>query len=136
MTIKIEPLDKAGYRKFGLIMATIIALLFGLFFPWALTFTIPIWPWGLATVLAGLALLLPNTLSFIYTPWMIFGHYIGLFNTKLILIIVFFIIFFPISLLLKVLGKDAMDRQFNKKSAPSCWKESKKQDKSHMEKLY
>lgn len=134
--MKIETLDKAGYRKFGLTMAIVIALLFGLFFPWAFGLKIVVWPWVLSGIFFGLALLLPNTLSLIYKPWMICGHYFAIINTKIILALVFFCLFSPIALLLKLLGKDSMNRHFNDKSVSSYWETSKKQSKDHMEKVY
>ena len=83
--MKIETLDKAGYRKFGLIMATVIASLFGLLFPWVFNLKMIIWPWALSSLLCCWALLIPNTLVFIYKPWMMLGHYVGIFNTNIIL---------------------------------------------------
>jgi len=134
--MKIETLDKAGYREFGLIMATVIVLLFGLLFPWVFNLKMVIWPWALSSILFCWALLIPNTLVFIYKPWMMLGHYVGIFNTKVILVFVFFFVFTPVALLLKLLGKDAMNRKFKDKSINSCWKKSKKQFKDHMEKVY
>ena len=134
--MKIETLDKTGYRKFGLIMAIVIALLFGLLFPFVFNLRIVIWPWALSSILFCWVLLIPNTLVFIYRPWMILGHYVGIFNTKVILVFVFFFVFPPAALLLKLLGKDAMNRKFKDKSINSCWKKSKKQFKDHMERVY
>ncbi len=134
--MKIETLDKAGLRKFGLIMALVIALIFGLFFPWVFNLKMAIWPCVISSILLGWALLLPDTLVFIYKPWMMLAYYVGIFNTKILLIVVFFVVFFPTALFLKLLGKDAMNRQFKDKSINSCWKKSKKQFKDHMEKVY
>ncbi len=134
--MKIDTLDKAGYRKFGVTMAIVIALLFGLFFPWAFNLEMPLWPWVLSGILLACAVLLPNVLAFVYKPWMIFGHYVGIFNTKLILTVVFFVVFAPVALVLMLLGKDAMKRKFKDKSVASYWKKSHKQNKDHMEKVY
>ncbi len=133
--IKIDNLDNAAYRKFGFTMAGVIAFLFGLFFPWLFNLAIPIWPWAIAGILLLLAVIKPELLTYLYKPWMTIGHYVGQFNTKLILIIVFFLIFSPIAFLLKILGKDAMDRKLNKKKA-SYWIESTNLPKSHMETVY
>lgn len=134
--MKIESLDRAGYRKFGLTMALVIAVLFGLFFPWVFHLKIPLWPWMLSGILLAWTMLVPDTLVFIYKPWMTLGHYVGLFNTKVILVVVFLTVFTPVALFLKLLGKDAMNRQFKKTSVNSFWKKSQKQPKDHMEKVY
>ncbi len=136
MTMNVEALDKAGYRKFGLTMAIVIALIFGLFLPWVFSLKIPDWPWFISATLFVWSLIAPQSLVVIYKPWMIFGHYIGLFNTRIILTLVFFTVFFPVSLLLKVLGKDAMNRNFKQQANQSYWKQSTRQAKEHMEKVY
>jgi len=134
--MKVDSLDKAGYRKFGLTMAIIIAVLFGLIFPWLFNLQAALWPWILSACLLFCAVLFPNALAVIYKPWMIFGHYLGIFNTKIILSLVFFVIFTPVALVLMLLGKDAMKRKFKQKSVTSYWKKSHKQNKEHMGKVY
>ena len=134
--MKVETLGKAGYRKFGFIMAIFIALIFGLFFPFVFSSNIPNWPWVVSGVFILWALLVPMTLAVVYKPWMLVGHFIGAINTKIILTIVFFLVFTPVALLFKVLGKDPMNRKLGDKSLSSYWKESKKQSKDHMEKVY
>ena len=57
MTVTIESLDAAGYRKFGLVSSAIVVVLFGLVIPWLFSFNYPKWPWIFAAVLGGWALL-------------------------------------------------------------------------------
>ena len=134
--MNVEALDKAGYRKFGLTMAVVMALIFGLFLPWVFGAKLPQWPWFISGSLLFFALFLPGSLAYIYKPWMLLGHYIGIFNTRVILTMVFFMVFFPVSMLLKLLGKDAMKRKFRKYTTDSYWKKSTKLAKAHMEKVY
>ncbi len=134
--MNIESLDRAGYRKFGFIMAIFIALLFGLFFPFVFSYDIPSWPWLVSGFFIIWALLIPMTLVVVYRPWMKIGHFIGVINTKIVLTIVFYLLFTPIALLFKLLGKDPMNRKLSSDSISSYWKESKTQPKSHMEKVY
>lgn len=134
--MRVDPLDKAGYRKFGLVMAVVIALLFGLFFPFVLGKNLSYWPWLISGLFFLSALLLPMQLALIYKPWMILGHILGTVNTKIILGIVFFLIFTPVALVFKALGKDPMRRQLGDTSLTSYWQESQKQSKEHMEKVY
>lgn len=134
--MNVDTLNTAGYRKFGLTMALVIALLFGLFFPWVFSKNIPYWPWVVASVFTLLSLVLPKKLAIIYKLWMKFGHIIGTINTKIILSIVFFLVFTPMALLFKLLGKDPMKRKFTNKPLASYWQESIQQPKEHMEKPY
>ncbi len=128
-------LDKKGYRKFGLTMGLVIALLFGFLLPWLFDKPILKWPWIISAVLVIWAVVLPNTLAVIYGPWMKFGHLIGTFNTKIILTLVFFLIFTPVSIFFKLMGKDAMKRKYDR-TISTYWLDSEKQSKEHMERSY
>lgn len=128
-------LDKQGYRKFGLTMGLVIAGLFGLLLPWIFGHGLPKWPWIVSAVFIIWALVLPQSLAVVYGPWMKFGHVIGTFNTKVILGLVFFTVFTPVSFLLKMLGKDMMKRKIDR-SALSYWQDCEKQTKEHMERSY
>ncbi len=100
--------DKKGLREFGLITGGLFVGLFGLFFPWLLSVDFPIWPWCVAGVLWIWALLIPNSLKWVYKPWMLFAGGLGWINTRIILAIVFFVLMMPIGLLMRLLGKNPM----------------------------
>lgn len=134
--MSVYTLNEAGYRKFGITMACVIALLFGFFFPYVFSKNIPYWPWIVAAVFVLLALVVPMKLTVIYSLWMKFGHIIGAINTKIILAIVFFLVFTPMALLFRLLGKDPMKRELANTSLTSYWDLSKQQSKEHMEKVY
>ena len=111
MQSTIEKLDRKGYRKFGLTTGAIVVILFGLLIPGLFGFNFPRWPWILAAVLGGLALLAPMFLQPIYIVWMKFGNMMNWINTRLILGVVFYGMFLPVGLILRILGKDPMQRQ-------------------------
>jgi len=134
--MEIPPLSRKGSRKFGLVMAAFIALVFGLILPWVFNKPMTYGPWIVSSVFAVWAWAIPNTLFIIYKPWMIVGHLLGLLNTKILLSFIFYFVFTPISLLFKMVGKDAMHRKWHKGRAESYWKTSKKQSKNHMENVY
>lgn len=115
MSAVIEKLDAAGYRKFGLTTGAIIAVLFGFLIPWLFNFNFPRWPLIMAAVLGGLALVVPMALQPIYITWMKFGNVMNWINTRIILGVLFYGLFFPIGIILKLLGKDSMHRKFDKK---------------------
>ncbi len=105
--------DRQELRKFGFVFATGLVLIFGLFFPWVLEKPSPSWPWIVAAVFAGLALLLPQILKPVFLLWMKIGHVLGWINTRIILGVVFFIIFAPVALLMRLFGNDPMHRQLD-----------------------
>ncbi len=85
----IPELDRKGLRDFGLVTGAIVAALFGLFFPWVLERSIPIWPWVIAGVLAVWALAAPLTLKPVYRQWMMLGLLLSKITTPIILGAVF-----------------------------------------------
>lgn len=113
MMDEIEQLDKQGLRKFGLVTGAIVAGLFGLLLPWVFEAKLPLWPWYLAGALWTLAILIPVALNPVYHGWMRIGLVLGWINTRIILGIVFFVVFTPVALFMKVLGKDPMGRKLD-----------------------
>lgn len=135
MTGHIETLDKAGYRKFGLVTSAIIVVLFGLALPWLFSLNFPRWPWIMAGVLSTWSLVAPNTLRPVYVGWMKFGNIMNWINTRLILGIMFYLIIMPFGLVMRLLGKDPMQRNLD--SSKSSYRiVSEKHDKDNVEHPY
>ena len=122
-------------RKFGFIFAGMIVLIFGLLLPWLFGHGFPLWPWVVAAVIVLIATFLPAQLKWIYRPWMIIGFYLGAFNTKLILSILYFLIITPMGFMFRLLSKNAINRPRNKADG-SYWKKSKKQQPENLENTY
>ncbi len=109
----IPELDRKGLREFGLLMAAVIGALFGLLLPWLFGHGRPLWPWLLGLAFAVTALAAPAALRPLYRGWMRFGFFMSRVMTPLILGIVFFCVFTPVALFLKLAGKDAMRRKLD-----------------------
>ena len=97
-------------RSFGLLVGGIF-LLIGL---WPLVFRgepFRVWACGLACVLILPALVWPRSLGLIYRGWMAMGAVLGWINTRIILSIIFYVIFTPIGFFRRViLKRDALQR--------------------------
>jgi len=106
----IPELDQKGLRKFGLTTGAAVVVIFGLFFPWLLELDWPVWPWVIAAPLWLLALVQPKWLRRIYRAWMRFGLLASRVMTPLVLGIVFFLIITPMAMVMRLLGKDPMQR--------------------------
>jgi hypothetical protein len=129
--------EKKIYRKFGFTLAAGISLMFGLILPWIFDRPVPEIPFLIAILLAAWALVIPGTLKIIYRPWMKLSHVIGHFNTRLVLALIFYLIFTPTALILKLSGKDAMARRtFKSKHCVSYWRPVSRQPSHHMENIY
>jgi len=102
-------------REFGLIFGSILVLLFGILIPWTFDFGFPVWPWWVLVVTGGLAIIYPLGLKPFYKVWMMFGAIMGWLNTRLILGIVFYLVFMPFGLVMKLFGKDLLSRKLDSK---------------------
>jgi len=135
---KITEVTKSDLRKFGFIMGGMFALIFGLIFPWIgdkTKDTWPIWPFIVMAVFWAIALVAPQILRPVNHIWIKIGNVLGFINSRIILGLMFFLMFFPIGMLLKVFGKDSMDRKLDK-DADTYRKLSKVRNKEHLEKPF
>jgi len=128
-------MSKHDLRKFGLLTGFIFAVLFGLLFPWIFNHTIPTWPWILWLILSAWALIHPNSLNPVYNIWMKIGHALGWINTRIILAIMFYLLFFPMAIIMKIIGRDVMYKKLDK-TLPSYRKKSTPQPKEHIERPF
>ena len=107
---KIPELDRKGLREFGLTTGAAVVVIFGLFFPWLLDLDWPDWPWIIAAPFWLLALVQPLWLRWVYRGWMRFGLLASRIMTPLVLGIVFFVMISPMAMVMRLLGKDPMQR--------------------------
>ncbi len=83
----------------------------------------------IALVLLITGLPLPRLIKPLHTFWMGLALFIGYFMSRLLLSLLFFIIFSPVSLFLRLLGKDILKQKINK-NANSYWIKKDKKDRS------
>src|SRR5262244_2662150 len=101
--------DTKHLRSFGLIVGGIFALI-GL---WPLVWRgqpLRLWSLILGGLLMALALAWPRSLTQIYRLWMTAGEVLGWINTRIILGVLFYLLFTPLGLLMRLRGKDPMRR--------------------------
>ena len=113
---EIKDPDIKELREFGFVTGGIVAGLFGLLLPWLLEASYPVWPWVVGGVLALWGLAAPGTLKPVYRGWMKFGLFMGKIMTPLILGIVFFLMFMPVGLVMRMFGRDPMARRMDSAS--------------------
>ena len=84
--------------------------------------------WSLITSIAFIiiALVRPLLLTGFYKIWVKFGEIIGGVISKLILLILFYAVFTPVALVLRLLGKDLLHKRLDNK-ASTYWEERKEQ---------
>ena len=102
----------AELRNFGLTVGMIFAALFGLILPWIHHAWSPVWPWALGLILAASGALAPTILRYPYLAWDRVGQALGWVNSRIVLNLLFFLIFSPAAVLARLTRWDPMKRKF------------------------
>jgi hypothetical protein len=112
----IPELNSKGLRKFAITTGAIVAVLFGLFFPWVLSVEkFPIWPWIIFAIFSLWGLIAPSSLRPVYYLWMRLGLVLNKISTPIIMGIVFFLVLAPTALFMRaVLKRDPLNRKIIK----------------------
>jgi len=135
MIHEIPELDAKGLRQFGLMLAGFIAGTFGLLLPWIWGFSLPIWPWIAGGVFLFWSLAAPASIRPIYIGWMRLAMVIGGIINRLLLGIVFYVVIFPMGSIMRMIGKDPMNRAIDR-SNKTYRVLTKKAPREHMEKPF
>jgi hypothetical protein len=99
-------------RNFGLVVGGLSAALFGLVAPWLRHRPWPLWPWILATALVISGLLTPYLLYYPQLVWSRVGKLLGWINSRIVLNLLFFLLFVPAGLLARCFKWDPLKRNF------------------------
>jgi hypothetical protein len=105
-----EAISNTDLRKFGLMTSVLLILFFVILIPWIWNLAHPLWPWVVGAVLSAIALVAPAGLRPVYRIWMRFAEALGWVNTRIILSLIFFLIFVPFGLLMRLFN-DPMRRK-------------------------
>ncbi len=128
-------IDRKQLRTFGLMFGGIVAAIFGLGLPLLLGRPIPYWPWFVAGVMIGGALIYPPILIWVYKPWLKFGMIAGWINTRIILFLLFYVVITPTALMMRIFGADPLRKRFEP-DVDSYRIVNEPQANDHMEKPY
>ena len=93
--------------------------------------------WGIGGFLFASGLLLPKILKPFYILWMLLAHVLSWVNTRIILGLIFYLIFTPIALIMKLTKRDSLQRKIDK-DASSYWvqRTMPKNIKEHFERQF
>jgi hypothetical protein len=115
--------DRRSLRNFGLLFAVVFCVIAGISYYKGGE----LWPYalGIAPVFLLLGLLAPSSLRGFYRVWMAFAAVLAWIMTRVVLSIAYFLVFVPIGLMLRLIGKDILDLKMSSE-APSYWVEHEK----------
>jgi hypothetical protein len=106
-----EPKSPKDLRSFGLIVGggfTVIGL-------WPLVrhgVSVRMWALEIAAALILAGLLFPRALRYPYRGWMFIGHCLGWLNVRILMTLIFYVVFTPAALFMRMIGRDAMTRKY------------------------
>lgn len=131
-------------RSFGFLFAAFFVLVAGVVIPMirqdlgALFSGLdlwPRWPWAVGLVISAWAAVHPASLYLLHRPWMVFADVAGWVNTRIILVLLFYVLILPIGFIMRLFGYDPMQRKIDK-DLQSYRKLCKPQDREHMRHPY
>jgi Saxitoxin biosynthesis operon protein SxtJ len=110
--------DKSDWKKFGITMGIILAII-GFFLLWKKNNYFE-YSFFLAAAFFMAGLILPSTLKPVYKAWMALSVVMGFIMTRVIMVIIFYLIVTPMGLIAYITGKEFLDMKIDK-SAKSYW---------------
>jgi len=132
---EIPKLDRKGLREFGLMMAGFLGVIFGVIIPLVRRHESPPWIWAIASFFVAFALIAPNLLNPVYQVWMRFGLALGWVETRIVLGLIFYLMIFPMGLVMRLMSNDPMRRELQKRE-PSYRVPSKLRNKESLERPF
>jgi len=118
--MSIKQTDRAFGLTFGAVFTIIGSVL------WFASGNIRLWPFIVAAVFAGLALLCPGVLLPLNRLWSWLGGKFGAFNNKIILGLFYILLMIPFGFIIRQSGRDPMGRTKRKKQ-DTYWKQPARQ---------
>lgn len=117
-------LDRTELKKFGMTMGVAFFVIALLLFIKHKNINPVVALISAVFFMAGI--ILPRALKPVYLVWMKFAHILGWINTRIILCVIFYLIFVPMGVLIRLFGVDLLDRKISK-DKKSYWYKQKTQ---------
>ena len=103
---------RSELRTFGIGLAVLIAVLFGLLFPWVFDYSWPFWPWVTGAIVMVISFSAPAALSPVRRGLLKVGEPLGRLNSVILLSMVYFLLVCPMGLIMRLFGKDPIPKAF------------------------
>ncbi|MFN8369820.1 MAG: SxtJ family membrane protein [Bacteriovoracaceae bacterium] len=110
----IKNVSDKELKNFGLLMGVLVPLFFSLILPWLFKSGFKIVPVYIGLFFLAVTLVYPRFLKYVYIPWMLLGGVLGFVNTKIILSLIFFIVFSPVGIYFKIIKRDFLQQDIDK----------------------
>jgi len=127
--------DKSDWRKFGITMGIILAVM-GFYLLWkGKNYVEYVFPLAAAFFILGLVI--PYALKPVYKAWMVMSVIMGFIMTRVIMVFIFYMIVTPVGFVASIIGKNFLDMKIDK-TAKSYWmvREMVRKEKSDYERQF
>lgn len=131
--------SRKSLRSFGLVVGGVLLAIAAVVFwrsGWAAGTAVYVLG-SIGGILVLLGAVLPTVLKPAYMVWMGLAVVLGYIMTRVILTIVFYLVVTPIGILMRVFGRDPLDRKLEP-NAPTYWRDKEYDDdrRARLEKYY
>ena len=116
-------MKKSSEKSFGVLLGSIFLIIS--FWPLLSFADVRFWSLILAIIFFTIAFLKPIVLAPLNKTWIKFGEILGLIIAPIVMALVYFLILTPVSLTVRVFGKDLLGLKFSEKKT-SYWINRKK----------
>ena len=144
MTVAYQKPGTGELRKFGLLFGVFFILVIGIIIPiirngldalFSAPGLLPRWPWITGGLVMMWGLVHPASLYLLHRPWMKFADIAGWINTRIIMVVLFYLLILPIGLIMRLFGYDPMRRKIDRQ-LESYRNVRKSRDRDHMRHPY
>ena len=104
---------RSELRKFGIGLAVLICVLFGVLLPWLFDFSWPWWPWVTGGIVLFITFLAPGALVPVQRGLLRVAEPLGRVNSVILLSAVYFLLVCPMGFIMRLLGKDPIPKGFD-----------------------
>ena len=104
--------SKGELQKFGLVLAGLTGIIFGLVVPWLFSMQFALWPWLLSFLLLVIAVGAPFLLMPVQRVLVGISMPLGRLNAFILLSTVFFLLICPMGFFMRLFGRDPIRRSF------------------------
>jgi len=130
-----DVVERAELRKFGYVMAGFFGLVVGALLPWWWSLKWAYWPWLVAALFLVLAILWPSALGGVHRVWMRLARVLEWINTRIVLGVVFFLVFTPLGFVMRMLGRDTLKKAWDRR-AVTYRTDRQARKENHMERQF
>ena len=128
-----EKISKKQLREFGVIIGIGFPLLIGFLLPYIAGHGFRLWTLFVGVPGIILTFIAPILLKYPYKIWMGLGYFLGWFNSRLILGLVFCVVLLPISLFMRFTGYDPLKRRFK---GEKSYRENRKDHRANLTRIF